>query len=101
METKLYQTAKEFFKYLNNYEADIWIRGSMAYNVNGELVAEYNAETQALNIPVVSGSILLPDGWKVYKCTDCQEINVKKDNRQIMVGFCDNCKHPLWNDDVD
>ena len=42
METKTYQTAKEFFKYLNNYEADIWIRGSKAYNVNGELKAEYN-----------------------------------------------------------
>jgi hypothetical protein len=57
---------------------------------------------QALTIPVVSGSALLPDGWKVYKCTDCQEINVKKDNRQIItVGFCDNCEHPLWNDDVD
>jgi len=26
------------------------------------------AETQALNIPVVSGSTLLPAGWKVYKC---------------------------------
>ena len=49
----------------------------------------------------VSGSTLLPDGWKVYKCTDCHEINVKKDNRQITVGFCDNCEHPLWNDDVD
>ena len=44
METKTYQTAKEFFKYLNNYEADIWIRGSRAYNVNGELVAEYNTK---------------------------------------------------------
>ena len=44
METKIYKTAKEFFKYLNNYEADIWIRGSKAYNVNGELVAEYNTK---------------------------------------------------------
>ena len=44
METKTYQTAKEFFKYLNNYEADIWIRGSRAYNVNGELIAEYNTK---------------------------------------------------------
>ena len=44
METKLYQTAKEFFKYLNNYEADIWIRGSRAYNVNNELVAEYKTK---------------------------------------------------------
>ena len=56
---------------------------------------------EQLNIPIVSGSTLLPDGWKVYKCTNCQEINVKKDNRQITVGFCDNCEHPLWNDDVD
>ncbi len=56
---------------------------------------------QVLRLFNVSGSTLLLDGWKVYKCTDCQEINVKKDNRQILVGFCDNCKHPLWNDDVD
>ena len=42
METKIYQTAKEFFKFLNNYEADIWIRGSRAFDVNGELIAEYN-----------------------------------------------------------
>ena len=40
----------------------------------------------------------LPDGWKVYKCTDCQEINVKKDNKEVRVGFCDKCEHPLWND---
>ena len=44
METKIYQTAKEFFKYLNNYEADIWIIGSRAYDVNGELIAEYNTK---------------------------------------------------------
>ena len=45
METKIYKTAKEFFKFLNNYEADIWIRGSKAYNINGELVAEYEYKT--------------------------------------------------------
>ena len=44
METKLYQTAKEFFKFLNNYEADVWIRGNKAFDSNGELVAEYNTE---------------------------------------------------------
>ena len=44
METKIYKTAKEFFKFLNNYEADIWIRGCKAYDVNGELVAEYNTK---------------------------------------------------------
>ena len=44
METKIYQTAKEFFKFLNTYEADIWIRGNKAYNVNNELVAEYNTQ---------------------------------------------------------
>lgn len=48
----------------------------------------------------VSSSALLPDGWKEYKCTDCQEINIKKDNGQITVGYCDNCEHPLWNSDV-
>ena len=32
METKNYQNSKgeKFFKFLNNYEADIWIRGSRA-----------------------------------------------------------------------
>ena len=44
METKSYKTAKEFFKFLNNYEADIWIRGNKAFDVNGELVAEYNTK---------------------------------------------------------
>ena len=44
METKIYKTAKEFFKFLNTYEADIWIRGNKAYNVNNELVAEYNTQ---------------------------------------------------------
>ena len=46
METKIYKTAKEFFKYLNNYEADIWIRGSRAFDANGELVAEYNTKVR-------------------------------------------------------
>ena len=55
---------------------------------------------QVLDLFAVSGSALLPDGWKVYKCTDCQEVSVKKDNREITVGFCDSCGHPLWNDDV-
>lgn len=40
----------------------------------------------------------LPDGFKIYKCTNCQEVNVKQDNRKIRVGFCDGCDHPLWND---
>jgi hypothetical protein len=48
-------------------------------------------------LPCVSGSAL-PEGFKVYKCTDCQTINVLKDNSEITVGFCSNCEHPLWND---
>ena len=44
METKTYQTVKEFFKFLNDYEGEIWIRGNKAYNANGELVAEYNTK---------------------------------------------------------
>lgn len=35
---------------------------------------------------------------KEYKCTDCQEVNVIKDNGQITVGFCKKCGHPLWNE---
>ena len=57
METKTYQTAKEFFKYLNNYEADIWIRGSKAYNVNGELIAEYNVSAIMINTNETSKNV--------------------------------------------
>jgi hypothetical protein len=39
----------------------------------------------------------LPDGFKVYKCTDCQEINVIHNNGDFLAGFCSNCLHPLWN----
>lgn len=39
----------------------------------------------------------LPDGFKVYECTDCKTINVLKDNGLITVGSCSNCEHPLWN----
>lgn len=59
------------------------------------------SEVKKFRLGAVSSSALLPDGWRIYKCTDCQEINVKKDNRQITVGFCDKCEHPLWNDDVE
>jgi hypothetical protein len=45
METKTYKTLKEFFKFLNDYEGEIWIRGSKAFDANGELVAEYNPIT--------------------------------------------------------
>ena len=34
---------------------------------------------------------------KEYKCTDCSEVNLLKDNGEIRVGFCKKCKHPLWN----
>ena len=44
METKTYQTLKEFFKFLNDYEDEIWIRGNKAFDANGELVAEYNTK---------------------------------------------------------
>jgi hypothetical protein len=44
METKTYKTVKEFFKFLNDYEGEIWIRGSKAFDANGELVAEYNSK---------------------------------------------------------
>ena len=43
-ETKTYQTVRDFFKVLNDYEGEIWIRGGKAYNAKGELVAEYNTK---------------------------------------------------------
>ena len=63
------------------------------------LESKLQQSDQQNKMPEVDSSTLLPDEWKVYKCTDCQKINVKKDNRKITVGYCDNCIHPLWNDD--
>lgn len=51
---------------------------------------------EQLFIQLVSRSTL-PKGFKVYKCTDCGAINVKRDSGEIRVGFCDECEHPLWN----
>jgi hypothetical protein len=38
-----------------------------------------------------------PKGFELYTCTNCQELNVKRNNGDIRVGFCDRCGHPLWN----
>lgn len=56
-----------------------------------------NEEKGNAVLPHVSGSALA-EGFKVYKCTNCQTINILKDNGEITVGFCSNCDHPLWND---
>ena len=40
----------------------------------------------------------MKNGYKKYTCTDCQTEQVKKDNKEITVGFCKKCGHPLWND---
>lgn len=34
-------------------------------------------------------------GMKLYTCTDCGYYNIEKDNNEIEVGICHNCKHPL------
>lgn len=39
----------------------------------------------------------IPSGFRVYECTDCRSSNVKYDNGEMRVGFCDKCNHPLWN----
>jgi len=75
----------------NKDELLISIQGETAKTVIG-----LNDLHQALNIFGVS--IMLPKGFKFYKCTDCQTVNVLKDNGEITVGFCSNCEHPLWND---
>jgi hypothetical protein len=72
----------------------------LIFSDNIPAYADWLEEKLALSQHDVSGSTL-PIGFKVYVCTECGEINVKKDNREIRVGFCDECGHPLWNDDVD
>ena len=62
-------------------------------------------ETPKNDLNATIGNTVLgevPSEYKEYVCTDCQTKNIKKDNRKITVGFCDNCEHPLWNsqDDV-
>jgi len=52
---------------------------------------------EKFSLPDVSGSSLLLDGYKAYKCTDCETVSVKKDSGEILTGYCDDCGHPLWN----
>ena len=37
------------------------------------------------------------EGFREYVCTDCGETSIKFDNREITVGLCNCCGHPLWN----
>ena len=34
---------------------------------------------------------------KKYKCPNCHKVNFLIDNKEITVGFCWNCGHPVWN----
>ena len=52
-----------------------------------EAMEEYASQFQSEVIPNV----------KKYICTDCQTSNYLEDNREIRVGECRNCGHPLWN----
>ncbi len=35
--------------------------------------------------------------YKNYKCSDCKEITLCRYAGEILVGFCDNCNHPIWD----
>lgn len=69
-----------------------------------EIAIKYASQFQSEQRQVTDGDILkwtdkntlVPNGFKVYKCTDCGAINIKIDNGEIRVGFCDKCEHPLW-----
>ena len=39
----------------------------------------------------------LPKEYKLYKCTDCNTINVKRILGDPSQFFCDECKRPLWD----
>lgn len=61
------------------------------YNKAIEHVAEYIRE-------IITGSKEEePEGMERYTCTDCGQLNVKLNNNEVRVGFCDGCDHPLWN----
>lgn len=40
---------------------------------------------------------VIPEGHKIYTCTNSGEKNIKLNNGKMRVGFCDKCEHPLWN----
>ncbi len=54
-----------------------------------EIIEEWLAEETAPR--------LLPDGFNIYVCSNCKEVNVKRNNQEITIGYCDECEHPLWN----
>lgn len=54
------------------------------------------AKQSGLSVSNINNTTL-PEGFKVYECTNCQEVNVLRDNGEIGVGFCSKCEHPIWN----
>lgn len=60
----------------------------------------YTLAPSTANIPKIDvNEMLFCAGFKQYECTNCQTKVTLKDNKEITVGFCNNCGHPLWNDD--
>jgi hypothetical protein len=41
---------------------------------------------------------IIPEGYKVYECTDCHKFTMIKNNGDIIPGMCQNCQHPLFNE---
>ncbi len=55
--------------------------------------------TPELELSLIEEFLKISDS-KQYKCTDCGTDNFLKNNHKIRVGFCYQCEHPLWNDDI-
>ena len=66
---------------------------------NGALISMSKAMEAYHRSKTVKPVVLsdLPEDMEQYTCSDCGRINVKLNNNEIRVGFCDGCEHPLWN----
>lgn len=97
MEQRIPVTHQVFF-HIPFSEIMQFFNGTLDNTVNASDIVDWLVIEEDVNDGV---DTTIPDGYKIYECVNCQNINVKKDNRKITVGACDKCSHPLWNDDVD
>lgn len=77
--------------YLRNQELS-----EVGRQVHGKVLETLKNDRDITHLPNCSATDLM-EGYKLYECTNCQEQNMKEDNGEITVGYCNKCGHPLWN----